>query len=107
MRMSIALLTAAALAIGMSSIVPAQGKTLAACKSERIACARNCPAYPEGQSCHTRCHAVLAQCAAGGQGRGGGAKTGGGQPAPKGGVVRQSIGAAGGGLPPVAKQSRR
>jgi hypothetical protein len=46
MRMSIALLTAAALTIGMSGIVPAQGKSLAACKSERIACARNCPAYP-------------------------------------------------------------
>jgi hypothetical protein len=107
MRVSIALLTAAALAIGMSSIVPAQGKTLAACKSERVACARNCAAYPEGQSCHTPCHAVLAQCASGAQGRGGGVKTGSSQPVPKGAVLKQSIGTAGGGLPPIAKQSKR
>jgi hypothetical protein len=107
MRMSLALLTAAALTIGMSSIVPAQGKTLAACKSERVACARNCATYPEGQSCHTRCHAVLAQCAAGAQGRGGGGKTGGGQPAPKGTVLSISTGANSGGLPPVVKQNKR
>jgi hypothetical protein len=107
MRMSIASLTAAALTIGMSSIVPAQGKSLAACKSERVACARNCAPYPEGQPCHTRCHAVLAQCAAGAQGRGGGVKTGGGQPAPKGRVLNKSTGTAGGGLPPFAKQSKR
>ncbi len=107
MRVSIALLTAATLTIGMSSIVPAQGKPLAACKSERAACARNCAAYPAGQSCHTRCHATLAQCAAGTQGKGGGVKTGGGQPAPKGAVLRKLAGTNGGGLPPVARQSKR
>src|SRR5262245_18408171 len=107
MRMSIALPIVAALTIGMSSIVPAQGKTPAACKSERIASARNCPVYPQGQSCHTSGHAVLAQCVAGAQGRGGGVKTGAGQPAPKGTVLYISSGANAGARPPVVRQSKR
>jgi hypothetical protein len=105
--MSIALPFAAALAaaLGLSSLAPAQGKTLARCKSERAACVVNCIAYP----CPQRCHARLAQCAAGAQGKGGNGseKTGGGHSPPKWPMISKSNGPNGGGLPPVAKQSKR
>lgn len=113
MRMFAALPIAAtlAVAIGLSNLTPAKAKTLAGCKSDRAACARSCAAYPEGEfkrSCSNRCHAVLAQCAAGAQGRGGGknVKTGGEQPAPKGPVLGGSTGTNGGG-PPIVKRIKR
>jgi hypothetical protein len=106
MRMSIALPIAAALAIGLSSLSPAQteAKILARCKSERAACVLNCVAYP----CPQRCHAALAQCAAGAQGGGGGksVKAGGDKPAPKGPVLGGSPGTNGGGLPIVKRIKR-
>ena len=102
MRISIALPIAAALAIGLSSLSPAQSeaKTLARCKSERAACVINCVAYP----CPQRCHAALAQCAAGAQGSGGGksVKAGGDQSAPKGPVLGGANGTNGRG-PRVVK----
>ncbi len=109
MHMSIALPITAALAfaIGLSSPIlgQAEAKTFARCKAERAACVVNCIAYP----CPQRCHVRLAKCAAGWPGKGGGGhdKTGGGEPPPKEPMIGKSTGTAGGGLPPVAKQSKR
>ena len=108
MRMSIALPIAAALAaVGISSLAPApaEANTLARCKRERAACVINCVAYP----CPQRCHARLAQCAAGAQGKGGSGKekTGGSQSPPKGPVIGKSTGTNGGVVPPVIKSSKR
>jgi hypothetical protein len=94
MRMS-TLPIAAALAIGLSSLAPAQSeaKTFARCKVERAACVVNCIAYP----CPQRCRPRLTKCA----------KGGGGEPPPKDPMIGKSTGAASGGLPPVAMQSKR
>jgi hypothetical protein len=97
MRLLVALPIAAALAIGISSLAPAQAeaktKIFARCKAERAACVTNCIAYP----CPQRCRPRLTRCA----------KGGGGERPPKEPMFGKSTGAAGGGLPPVARQSKR